>query len=123
MLTEYKLLKIQKICLAMAILTLPFDSIPREYMISLIGGRLSVYFIIFGLLSCIFEYFKFRFNFCNYKKFIVYITIFMLWQSASLFYGIINYPFEEFLQSFDGGKFDVLLDKFPNIDIFIDKIL
>lgn len=122
MLTEDKLLNLQKLCLAMAILTLPFDSIPKEYMISLIGGRLSVYFIIFGLLSCIFEYFKFKFDFLNYKKFILYIIVFMLWQSFSLVYGIINYPFEEFLQSFDGGKFDVLVDKFPNIDVLIDKI-
>lgn len=122
MLTEHKILNLQKLCLAMAILTLPFDSIPREYMISLIGGRLAVYFIIFGLLFCIFEYFKFKFDFLNYKKFILYIIVFMLWQSFSLVHGIINYPFEEFLQSFDGGKFDVLLDKFPNIDVLIDKI-
>lgn len=122
MLTEHKILNLQKLCLAMAILTLPFDSIPREYMISLIGGRLAVYFIIFGLLSCIFEYFKFKFDFCNYKKFTLYIIVFMLWQSVSLVYGIFNYPFEDFLQNFNAGKFNVLLDKFPNLGVLIDKI-
>lgn len=122
MLTEHNLLKVQKLCLAMAVLTLPFDSIPREYTISLIGGRLSVYFIIVGILSCIFEYFKFKFAFYNYKKFILYIIILMLWQSVSLFYGIINYPFEDFLQNFNGGKFGVLLDKFPILGVLIDKI-
>ena len=122
MLTEHKILNLQKLCLAMAILTLPFDSIPREYTISLIGGRLSVYFIIVGILSCIFEYFKFKFDFCNYKKFTLYIIVFMLWQSVSLVYGIFNYPFEDFLQNFDAGKFNVLLDKFPNLGVLIDKI-
>ena len=53
MVEEKNIIKIQEIFLGLSIIALPFDSIPNIFSISIIGTKLSLYFTIIALLSCI----------------------------------------------------------------------
>ena len=53
MVEEKNIIKIQEIFLGLSIIALPFDSIPDIFSISIVGTKLSLYFTIIALLSCI----------------------------------------------------------------------
>ena len=54
--------KLQKLTLTCLIISLPLNSIPKRFAIPGIGGDLSNYFFIIGMLLLIYEYFKFGFE-------------------------------------------------------------
>lgn len=112
---------LQKIFLALTILALPFDSIPREWTISLIGSRLSVYFVILALVTYFIQCIKEGFKNNTYPKFLIYIAVYIVWQEISLINGLWHYEFPNFLYNFQSEKFAVLLQTFPFINEIIDK--
>ena len=120
MVEEKNIIKIQEIFLGLSIIALPFDSIPDIFSISIVGTKLSLYFTIIALLSCIIR------NIFWPKKTInnilyLYIRIYLCWQIICLFHGVINYEYINFLKEFQSNKLDLILKKFPIIVYYFDR--
>lgn len=85
-----KLLKATGYVLMLVILTLPFTIIPERFAIPLLGRNLPNAFLIIGIVFwAIYILIRRNVDFPHKK----YIVLFLVWFSACLFIGALNYPF------------------------------
>lgn len=123
MISEKIYFRLEKVCLLLAILVLPFDSIPKDWINSFIGGRLSFYFIAFGLTLYCIEGLKYGFKYDGNNRIYAYILVLICLQIISLINGLLKYPFENFLYDFNDHKLNYLIELMPQFSEYIPKTL
>ena len=113
--------KLQKLTLTFLIISLPLNSITKRFAIPGIGGDLSNYFFIIGMLWLIYEYFKFGFE-IN-KKVRLFFCGYIVWQIICLVHGLAVYEFNELLTINQIPRLELILNKLSCHRIMVPEML
>ncbi|WP_299412321.1 O-antigen ligase family protein [uncultured Dialister sp.] len=95
MITEEKLINFERILIFLSILFLPLFRIPQKYSLPILGGNVSKWFYYLSVIVIIYEFIKFRFRIP--KNFIIYVSVLLGWQILCSLFGIIRYPYSDYL--------------------------
>lgn len=101
------LIHIQCLFLALAVVASPIYSLPKSFQFGGIGGKLSCYFIILGLLFCMAEFFIYRFKIP--KPVLRFLGILLLWNIFTEFVGLITYPYYSMINPAGSEKLSALI--------------
>ena len=89
--------KVRDILFFLIVFTLIFNSIPKPIQLNFIGGpvggKLCVYPLLVGFLYSFWCQYKYGNVFCDVKKFLKYITVFIGVMLLSTVVGLITYPY------------------------------
>ena len=112
--------KLQKLALFCLILFLPLNSIPKRFAIPGIGGDLSNYFFILGMVLLVYEYFKFGFS-VN-KKVKYFFCTYIVWQLICLAHGLWFYEYNELLTLNQIPRLEAILNKLASYGVVIPEL-
>lgn len=112
--------KLQKLALFCLILFLPLNSIPKRFAIPGIGGDLSNYFFILGMVLLVYEYFKFGFS-VN-KKVKYFFCTYIVWQLICLAHGLYFYEYNELLMLNQIPRLEVILNKLTSYGVVVPEL-
>ena len=112
--------RLQKISLFCLILFLPLNSIPKRFAIPGIGGDLSNYFFILGIVLLVYEYF--RFGFSINKKVRYFFCTYIVWQIISLAHGLYFYEYNELLSLNQIPRLELILNKLSSYGIVLQEM-
>jgi len=113
--------KLQKLSLFFLILFLPLNSIPKRFALPGIGGDLSNYFFILGMMLLAYEYWKFGFNIERNAK--IFFVMYIGWQVICLAHGILSYEYNELLTLEQIPKLEFILSKLTSYGINIEELI
>ena len=113
--------KLQKLALFFLILFLPLNSIPIRFAIPGIGGDLSNYFFILGMMLLAYEYWKFGFNIERNAK--IFFVTYIGWQVICLAHGLLSYEYNELLTLEQIPKLEFILSKLASYGINIEELI
>lgn len=102
------LINIQKIMLLLTIIFLPIYEMPVRFQVWGIGGRLSYYTILLGLLCFAIEYYVYGVN-IDYKM-IYFIIIVFFWKVITVLHGLIVFPYYDIVNFSGTEKFMYFLN-------------
>lgn len=106
---------LQKIALFFLVLFLPLNSIPKRFAIPGIGGDLSNYFFILGMILLAYEYWKFGFKIERKAK--IFFVTYIGWQVICLAHGLLSYEYNELLTLEQIPKLEFILSKLASYGI------
>ncbi len=112
--------KLQKLALFFLILFLPLNSIPKRFAIPGIGGDLSNYFFILGMVLLAYEYF--RFGFSINKKVRYFFCTYIVWQLICLAHGLYFYEYNELLTLNQIPRLEAILNKIADYGMVIQEL-
>lgn len=86
-----KLIHIQCLFLALAIIASPIYLLPKRFQFLGLGGKLSCYFILLGTIVCLAEFVIYRFKIP--KSVLRFLSIVVVWAIFTEIFGLIIYPY------------------------------
>lgn len=101
------LIHVQCLFLSLAIIASPIYSLPKRFQFLGIGGKLSGYFIILGLLFCLAEFLIYRFKIP--KSVLHFLGILLLWSIFTEIVGLITYPYYGMINPAGSEKLSALI--------------
>lgn len=120
-LAKLESIRIELVCLFLAILFIPFHIIHKNLALNLfsMGSKLSIYPILFGISLYLFEIIKKR-NLIIKKKYGIYILILFFIQVLSITHGLIIFPYWDEINADQFDKLTKILNFLSSKDVFID---
>ena len=109
---EILIIKLEKFCIFMMIITLPIINLPKRFTVPAFGSNLSLYFLLFLIFIVAFQLIigEEKIN----KKFKNFILIYMLWIILTSIHGIYAYPYYH-LVSLSGSSLIIKISTFFHI--------
>lgn len=109
------IINFQYLMLFLTILTLPVFSLTKSLQIINLGGKLSWYFALLGVIALAIEWLLFRFKIDKTIK--IFFIIFLGWQVLSLVIGLYQYPYYQESNWHQSTRLSYIIDFIENHDI------